>query len=85
MDNEKTMRCLVRLEDIFRTQWGTKKVMFSACYDPSIPEHKKFQQASPSASFDLVIDNPAVTENLVIGGYYYVDFSYVEPVEKANG
>lgn len=49
---------------------------FTAVYDSSIPEDRKFQQYSPSASFKTLVDNPGV--DWKPGGYYYVDFTPIE-------
>lgn len=70
-----TVRCKMRLEDVVRNAWGGRKAFFTCIYDSSIEEDKRFQQATPSGSAEFVIDNPAATEQLTIGEYYYFDIS----------
>lgn len=75
-----TIRCKMQLEDVMRTSWGQRKAFFRCIYDEKLAnEDRSFQQASPSGSAEYVIDNPKATEQLVIGEYYYVDFT---PVPK---
>jgi hypothetical protein len=58
---------------------------FTAQYDTSIPEDRRFQQYSPSATFKTLVDNPAI--DWQPGKSYYVDFTPVEemPANEANG
>lgn len=56
--------------------YGTK-VHFQAQYDSSIPEDQRFQKATPSASAEFHIDNPAALEQFKLGESYYVDFTPV--------
>lgn len=73
------IRCKMRLENVFRQQWGSIKAFFQCSYDNTIPEDQRFQKATPSGTAEFVIDNPKAAEQLVIGEYYYVDF---HPVPK---
>jgi hypothetical protein len=50
-------------------------------YDTSIPEDQRFQQATPSGSFEQLVDNPAALEQFELGKSYYVDFT---PVPDAS-
>lgn len=58
-----------------------KTVKFTAQYDMSIPEDRRFQKATPWGEFSMHIDNPAVLEQLKIGKAYYFDMDEVpDPV-----
>ncbi len=46
---------------------------FSAQYDMSIPEQRRFQKASPSGNFTIQVDNPAVFDRFKPGRLYYLD------------
>lgn len=42
--------------------------------DGDIPENEHFAKYTPSGSIELAINNPLITDNLVLGQIYYVDF-----------
>jgi hypothetical protein len=68
----------MRLDDVMRTAWGSRKAFFSCAYDETLAaEDRAFQKATPTGFAEYVIDNPKATEQLVIGQYYYVDFTPV--------
>ncbi len=69
-----TVRAKMVCSAIKETQYG-KIVYFSSQYDLSIPEDQRFQKATPSASAEFQIDNPAALEQFAIGKAYYVDFN----------
>ena len=76
-----TVRAKMRCTSITTMDIGggmsVKKVRFDALYDTSIPEDERFQKATPNASAEFQIDNPAALEQLTPGKSYYVDFSPV--------
>lgn len=75
-----TIRCKMHLENIFAQSWGGAKAIFRCTYDPQlVEEDRSFQKATPTGMAEFQIDNPKAAEQLVIGEYYYVDFS---PVPK---
>jgi hypothetical protein len=51
------------------------KIEFSTVYDPSIPEDRRFQQATPWGSIVMQIDNPKALEQFGVGKAYYADFT----------
>ena len=81
------IRCKMRLDNVFRQQWGGIKAFFSCQYDERLAkEDASFQKATPTGNAEFVIDNPKAAEQLEIGAYYYVDFHPVpkpEPVKEA--
>lgn len=57
---------------------------FSAVYDTSTEENKRFTKATPWGEMKMRVDNPNV--RFEIGKYYYLDLSEVpvEPTEPTN-
>ncbi|MFW6027562.1 MAG: hypothetical protein ACOC91_02020 [bacterium] len=54
---------------------GAKTLKFQAQYDDSIPEDRRFSQATPSGHVELYVDNPSALERFRLGESYYVDFT----------
>lgn len=67
----------MQLQQITYHAWSptTNTVVFQTCYDPSIPEDKSFNKATPNGQITMQVDNPAALEKLKLGDYYYVDFT----------
>ena len=74
-----------RVVQITRNHWNKThaQVELDAQYDPTIPEDRKFAEATPSGKISMYISNPAAIEKLELGKAYYVDF--VPVTEDANG
>ncbi len=53
----------------------SKNLKFSCVYDTSIPEDQRFQKATPSGSFEMLVDNPAALEQFELGAHYYFDIT----------
>lgn len=68
------VRAKLVLQEVHDLQWGGKRLKFGAQYDDSIPEDRRFQKATPTASAEFLIDNPAALEQFILGEAYYVDF-----------
>jgi hypothetical protein len=60
-----TVRCKLQLNEITHNAWG----------QGSIPEDLRFARATPSASMEMWVDNPAALGRLKLGEFYYVDFT----------
>jgi hypothetical protein len=74
------IRCKMRLDDVVGMEYGGRKAFFSCQYDQKLAaEDASFQKATPTGRAEFVIDNPKATEQLSVGGYYYVDFTPVPP------
>lgn len=59
-------------------------VKLQAVYsDDPDSENKQWSKWTPSASFEMQINNPAAFEKLSSGHEFYVDFVPVEQAEKA--
>lgn len=67
------MRCKVRLEEITKTTSGTS-VKFTPVTSGSA-ENQSFFKYTPYGEIRLGIVNDVVTDKLVVGKQYYVDFS----------
>lgn len=74
----------LKLTHVTDTCWGSpgsKILKFNAVYDQTIPEDRRFQKATPSATAEFQVDNPAALEQFQLGVDYYVTF---EPAPKAG-
>ena len=78
------VRAKMTLTEMTSTSYSpaTKRVKFYCQYDPSLPEDRRFSQATPSGEMTMNVDNPAAIANLTLGQSYYVDFT---PVPKTDG
>ena len=56
----------------------SRTVTLQAVYDTSIPEDQRFFDATPSASFELLVNNPKALEELKLGRAFYLDFVPIE-------
>jgi hypothetical protein len=73
-----SIRCKMQLENVFAQTWGGAKAIFRCTYDQALcDEDRAFQKATPTGMAEFQIDNPKAAEQLVIGAYYYVDFTPV--------
>lgn len=73
-----TIRCKMRLQNVFAQTYGGAKAIFSCEYDPDlIAEDVGFQKATPSGMAEFQVDNPAAAQQLVIGQTYYFDITPV--------
>lgn len=73
-----TIRCKMRLDNVFAQTWGGAKAIFSCIYDQALcEEDKSFQKATPTGMAEFQIDNPKAAEQLVVGQYYYFDIKQV--------
>ena len=78
------IRCKMLLENVYAQSWSGAKAIFRCIYDQKLCEEDvAFQKATPSGFAEFQIDNPKAAEQLVIGNYYYVDFTPV-PVATAE-
>lgn len=72
-----SIRCKMRLENVFAQSWGGTKAIFRCEYDQKIAEDVSFAKATPSGLAEFQIDNPKAAEQLVIGKSYYFDITPV--------
>lgn len=69
------VRAKLTLSSVTDHMYGGKTLEFSTVYDQSIPEDQRFQKATPSGSFRMLVDNPAAIAQFELGKPYYVDFT----------
>lgn len=75
-----SIRCKMRLENVFAQSHGGAKAIFRCEYDSKLcEEDRAFQKATPIGHAEFQIDNPKAAEQLVIGKQYYVDFTEEVP------
>lgn len=55
-----------------------KTVELGCVYDSTIPEDRRFCEATPSGSVKLYITNPAALDQFKVGASFYLDFTPVE-------
>jgi hypothetical protein len=53
----------------------SRELTFTAQYDETIPEDKRFAKATPSGTFKMTCDNPAANAQFELGKQYYFDIS----------
>ncbi len=70
-----SVRAKLYLASETKHSWGGKTLKFESRYDDTIPEDRRFQRATPSASAEFLIDNPAALAKFELGKSYYVDFT----------
>ncbi len=74
-----SIRCKMQLEGVYAQSWGGAKAIFHCSYDQALcEEDRSFQKATPTGQAEFQIDNPKAAEQLVIGKYYYVDFTRID-------
>jgi len=71
-------------EQVTRTEWGAEVPKFRAVYTGT-PEDNSYSQATPSASMELTVTNPAVHGFFVPGKEYYLQITQVDAAEQATG
>jgi hypothetical protein len=55
-----------------------KTIKLHCIYDPTIPEDRRFSEATPNGSMEIFVTNPAALEQFTKGKTFYVDFTPVE-------
>lgn len=77
------VRAKFRVDEIRTHAWnngaGAKTVVLVPSYDQSIPEDRRFYDATPTGRFEMLVNNPAALDQLALGQYFYIDLTPVEP------
>jgi hypothetical protein len=72
------IRCKMQLENVFASTYNGAKAVFRCTYDPQlIAEDLEFSKATPTGMAEFQVSNPVAAKQLVIGAFYYVDFTPV--------
>ena len=53
-------------------------LVFTAQYDQSIEEDRRFQKATPTGRFEMRVDNPTALAFFTLGKQYYIDMTEAE-------
>ena len=71
-----TVRAKFQLHSITSHSWGSGKTLkFGAIYDTSTEDNKRFCKATPSGTFEMMVDNQDALDKFELGKFYYVDFT----------
>ena len=57
---------------------GAKTFIFNTMYDQSVPENKRFFDATPWGKIEMIVNNPTVFDEFKLGDYFYADFTRAE-------
>jgi hypothetical protein len=73
----QVIRAKFKLTGILNQSWSptAKEYRFDAQYDPTIPEDRRFSEATPSGTIRMQVNNPAAHEFFNLGEAYYLDFT----------
>ena len=70
-----SVRAKLVVSEIRENRYGSKTVVLEAQYDDTIPEDRRFYDATPTGRCEMMINNPAAIEQLRLGKAFYVDFT----------
>lgn len=68
-----SIRCKFRLTEV-----NGDRYVFTTVYDPSIPEDRRFCEATPSGRIEMLINNPVAQQFFEQGQDYYFDATTTE-------
>lgn len=71
------VRAKFQVTAITSHSWGGTEIVLEPRYDSSIPEDRRFSDATPSGKMTMLINNPAAVDQLKLGQFFYVDFTPV--------
>lgn len=74
------VRAKFQVQSVKSMSWSAthKEITLAPQYDISIPEDQRYARATPSGSITMMVDNPAASDQLALGKFFYVDFTEVE-------
>lgn len=75
-----SVRAKFQVQKITHVSWqpNAREITLAPMYDTSIPEDKRFSDATPSGEFKMYVNNPAAVEQLELGKFFYIDLTPVE-------
>ena len=74
------IRIRARLQDVFAITWGGAKAHFvSTPYEDDVKQDERISD-TPTMVMEVLVSNPAVSRQLVIGAYYDISIEQVRPV-----
>lgn len=73
-----TMRAKFRCTEVVLTENNQRRAKMSAVSDHATEENERYHKYTPSGQLEITVDNPALTDFLVPGKSYYLDFTATE-------
>lgn len=72
-----SVRAKFRVESVAEVVWGkdVRVVKLAAVGADEIPENQRYHRFTPSGNMEITIDNPAASDQLKVGHYFYIDFT----------
>ena len=74
-----TVRAKMVVSQVTHYKWGGAEITFSCEYDKSIPEDRRFCEATPTGEAKMQVNVPGVVDQFPPGQTFYLDFT---PVPK---
>lgn len=86
---DSVVRCKMRVTEVVHSldSKGTveqERVKLSAVYGQGDTENATWAKYTPSANFEIYINNPDAMNKLSKGGEFYVDFTPVKPAKSKD-
>jgi hypothetical protein len=83
-----TLRCKMRVSEVAAIKDGDgstfqERVKLQAVYGPDGTDNAQWSKWTPSANFEITINNPEAFNKLSSGHEFYVDFTPAEKAESA--
>jgi hypothetical protein len=80
MRKNQMVRAKFTLQSITNHSWSpsAQTFKFSAVYDQTTEENRRYSKATPNGSLEMTVDNPPAQEFFELGKTYYLDFSKAE-------
>jgi hypothetical protein len=74
-----TVRAKFMLTEVRQHQWSAeaRTLVFEPRYDTTIPEDQRFNTATPTGRFEMLVNNPPALAAFEIGKQYYLDIAPV--------
>lgn len=79
------IRAKFMVSDITNHVWGGATVKLKQQYDETIPEDQRFYEATPTGSFEMLVNNPRALEELKLGEFFYIDLMRIPQGEPKAG
>lgn len=75
-----SVRAKFQVQKITQISWqpNAREITLAPMYDTSIPEDRRFSDATPNGSFTMYVNNPTAVDELELGKFFYIDLTPVE-------
>lgn len=78
------VRARFKLTETHDLSWGGKRLVFAPEYDSTIPEDRRFCDATPNGKFEMVVKNTAALDQFKLGEDYFCDFTPAKATPDAD-